>query len=788
MATRVLAFCLLLVPLPALASGAENLLRNGGFESGANGWSLDGAALAIDGGGNARQGKRALRFRLEGKSEASQTASQTVAVSAAGRYVLSFFALTKDVYPVERLLMDVHVLCHGRDLGTLPLGGSPQVFIGQHYEWDKVVTVLQGIPSQATHLRIAFRSLAGTVGRLWIDDVRLEETTPYWLDITTETPVNIFAAGVPARGVITLHGPPHSTRGTLAYRMEDFWGNAVSTRQKEVAVASGSIAAVPFEFSGLGYFEVVARFQPEAGPSVSARDSLAILPPGPSRGDQETAPSLFGAWMGGIEQMPILGVHWTRFIVGWDLHEPQRGRYDLEATRREIRRARNLGLEVILSLHQIARWASRAPASEVNFHVYPPRNWQDWAAFVRRMVREFRKDVRVWEVCNEPIAPWGWKGSVADLVQLHRVACEAIKAEQPEATVLGPCYGPIGTEPEIRALCDAGLLRWVDGLSHHPYTRPLDAPPPPEGCGYRLDLLSVDAIARAHGAKKDLWLTEFGWMAGPKVRGFTEHDRAGVLARAYLINAALGVRVAIWHSMSEGKLWDPTGETGLLRAAVPNEPQAPKAAFVAYATLTRLLTGAKFRQELDSLGGSRTAYIFDRRGEPVLAVWDWAGTGECEISVGARAVTVVDLMGNRRSVECPGETVKLRPSPFPVFVLGGSAGRLLRRELQALRFESDATTAKAGSQLAFDAWLTNPSSQPLMAEFVAVVPADFGQTFSLPVILSPGQTVRKNVRLPVPTGATSGTRLVNTCLRPASTGPAIAERTLVVELTGGRTP
>jgi hypothetical protein len=57
-----------------------------------------------------------------------------------------------------------------------------------------------------------------------------------------------------------------------------------------------------------------------------------------------------------------VGIHWTRFIVGWDLHEPERGRYDLEASRQLIRRARNLGLEVILSLHQIARWASRAPA------------------------------------------------------------------------------------------------------------------------------------------------------------------------------------------------------------------------------------------------------------------------------------------------------------------------------------------------------------------------------------------------------------------------------------------
>ena len=40
---RVSAFCPLVVPLTAVASGVENLLRNGGFESGADGWSLDGA-------------------------------------------------------------------------------------------------------------------------------------------------------------------------------------------------------------------------------------------------------------------------------------------------------------------------------------------------------------------------------------------------------------------------------------------------------------------------------------------------------------------------------------------------------------------------------------------------------------------------------------------------------------------------------------------------------------------------------------------------------------------------
>jgi hypothetical protein len=78
--------------------------------------------------------------------------------------------------------------------------------------------------------------------------------------------------------------------------------------------------------------------------------------------------------------------------------------------------------------------------------------------------------------------------------------------------------------------------------------------------------------------------------------------------------------------------------------------------------------------------------------------------------------------------------------------------------------------------------------QPLTADFVAVVPANFGQTFSLPIRLGPGQTVRKHVCLSVPTSATSGTRLVNTCLRHTSTGLVIAERTLVVELSGRRTP
>lgn len=779
---RQLGLAAMLVCAAAAVAG-DGLVRNGGFEAGHGGWTLRGGALVVEDGGPVREGRRALRFALGGRRAAAQVASQRVAVTADRAYVLSFWVFTRALFPAERFRLGVRQFSARNGLGPLSVAGQPCFFIGRHPKWEQIRVRLHGLDRRATHLGLAFETLPGTAGDAWIDDVRLEPLDECWLSISTAKPVNLFTDGEPIRGTIVVHGPARPASGELRYRVKDFWGRSVVAQRKQLAVRAQGKAEVPFEFRGLGYFEVNAEFS-EAGRRASAvTESIGVLPAAAPRAACPDPRSPFGAWVGGTDYMPAIGVKWTRFILAWELLEPQAGTLDVEWYRRAIRAARQKGLEVFISFHRTARWASAAPAASADFHLHPPRQWDDWARFVRRVVRELKDDVWVWEVCNEPVIPWGWKGTPAELVDLHRVAYQAIKAEQPNAVVIGPCYGPIGATDQVRELFRAGLGRWIDGVAHHPYAKPESIPP--EQCGYLLDLLALRAMTRAFGREKALWLTEIGWFADPSA-GFGEHDQANVLARACLLSVAAGVRLANWHSMVEGKLWDPHGGTGLLRAVLPARPLAPRPAYIAYGTVARTLTGAACRQELDWLGGTRTGYVFEKQARPILALWDWGGGSDVELAIGATEAVVIDLMSTRRHVAAPGGRLRLTLSQSPVFVLGGTADALLKRTLQVLRFEPRAVAVRAGGQLAFRITVANPLGKTLRGTLEVVAPADWQQRLSLPLALAPGDTAEHAVRLSVARDALNGTRLIAT--RVVAGGRTIARRVLVVEVTGSERP
>lgn len=66
--------------------------------------------------------------------------------------------------------------------------------------------------------------------------------------------------------------------------------------------------------------------------------------------------------------------------------------------------------------------------------------WDDpantWGQYVFRVVTEFKDTVHVWELWNEADRPWFWAGTAAQYAQILKVGYQAVKAADPDATVL----------------------------------------------------------------------------------------------------------------------------------------------------------------------------------------------------------------------------------------------------------------------------------------------------------------------------------------------------------------
>jgi xylan 1,4-beta-xylosidase len=108
-------------------------------------------------------------------------------------------------------------------------------------------------------------------------------------------------------------------------------------------------------------------------------------------------------------------------------------------------------------------------------NVTPPKDYEKWAALVRRLVQHFTdrygaEEVRTWyfEVWNEPNLDGFWAGTQDDYFKLYAYAAKAIKAVNPAFKVGGPATAGAAWEPEMIRYCYRNKVP-IDFISTHSY-------------------------------------------------------------------------------------------------------------------------------------------------------------------------------------------------------------------------------------------------------------------------------------------------------------------------------
>ena len=147
-------------------------------------------------------------------------------------------------------------------------------------------------------------------------------------------------------------------------------------------------------------------------------------------------------------------------------------------------------------------------------------------------------------------------------------------------------------------------------------------------------------------------------------RGVSERVQAQMLVKTYVLCLAAGCAEKVfWYDFKDDGL---TCEDNESNFGIVHHQQfncAPKPAYVALATLSRVLRGATFEDAMNLPEGA-VGFAFKRRdGRPVAVMW--ALSGEVPVAPGDE-VTLTDIMGNERRV-----TARLAVTVEPVYVAVG---------------------------------------------------------------------------------------------------------------------
>jgi hypothetical protein len=172
-----------------------------------------------------------------------------------------------------------------------------------------------------------------------------------------------------------------------------------------------------------------------------------------------------------------------------------------------------------------------------------------WMQYVDEVTRRYRKQVRFWEVWNEPDVPaFGGERTPAQYVEMVRQASTVIRRNAAGVVIAGSSAEPL--KPWLTDCLKAGLAQYADVLSvHYGYT----------GDARRTKQLAyIDRIRelRAASGGRPIWNTETSilrqWADGSTEDDFYYEPEGRALDRVLRVNQEAGVQVMFYYYLGIG--------------------------------------------------------------------------------------------------------------------------------------------------------------------------------------------------------------------------------------------
>ncbi|NLE60845.1 MAG: family 1 glycosylhydrolase, partial [Planctomycetes bacterium] len=336
------------------------------------------------------------------------------------------------------------------------------------------------------------------------------------------------------------------------------------------------------------------------------------------------------------------GVKWTREEIDWHRTEPKKGEFDWKFYDDLVDVAHANGISIYGLLCYWSYYSKKDT----------PEGVEEYCQWARQVVRRYKDRIKHWEIWNEPNI-FFWSGPKELYFSMLAKAYDAIKAEDPEAQVLGCSTAGIDVD-FIKRTMAAGAN--FDALTIHPY---------------RGELNDLQFIQELRDVKKlvggrPVWITEMGWPSD-RFGGTSERRQASFVARTYLTSVASGAVASVsWYDFrNDGN--DPYYNEfnfGMVRNDL-----RPKPAYRALATIANTLGGMKLIGQID-LGPGAYAFRFGDGKTDVVAVCA-PQNGSLLAFRGEQKPEVISIFGERAlSATTDGICVVTLEAGMPVYIRG----------------------------------------------------------------------------------------------------------------------
>jgi len=468
---------------------------------------------------------------------------------------------------------------------------------------------------------------------------------------------NVFLADEPVRFVVW------SDRRVVSWAVSDYWGKTVAA-ERDVKLTPGDNELV-IPIKSPGYFTLSVTSS-DREPH-SAQTSLAVLPAFDVTAVHESPFGMqthFGqTWDPQI--IPLIsaaGIACIRDELYWESIELTKGTFTFPKAYdkyMEQLAAHHIRPLIILTYRNKFYDDGHTPYSQDGLRGY--------TRYAEELLKRYGQRIGWVEVYNEyniffctgPAA-----SKPANYCAMLKSTYEAVKAAKADMTVVGCATAGIPMAWLKEAFASGGL-KHLDVVSVHPYRQPQ----PPEGSSARRSIdADVHALANMMGqhdggASKPIWVTEVGW---PTHAGFSEEKQAEYLVKCYTLLLSAGVQKVFWFKFMDGMVQ--SDHFGLIRNPVsPLGLYVPKPSYVAYAVMTRQLTGSSFVKAEHALEDS-SGYLF--RGSQGDTWVMWSAKPQTVLVEADEDLRVTDLMGKQTRLQPAGGRTLLPLTPAPVYVRG----------------------------------------------------------------------------------------------------------------------
>jgi len=522
---------------------------------------------------------------------------------------------------------------------------------------------------------------------------------------TNHSSTNTFALGETVSLDLRADGlAPNASTG-LEIFISDEQGHALAHRSTTILADGAGHAQIelPAPADHYGYYEVKATLAngtalPAQGTRPAGILSYAVVPDPAKRTDYGPEKSHFGFQGGYNDKAPVLrylGAHYFHGGGGWIAMEPSAPGQFTPRTGRIAGGAPGkpwVHLALQDGSPQQAPWHMYAISTVTNagipawaleagtqgkvckgFGALNSAGRQAFPGFAGRLAQEFAAvwpdtHPRIYQVTWEPGKTWCFGGTPDQLVAYYALAYDAIHKADTEALVAGPTlFMQTASANELDGLLAAGLGRYLDVLSIHPYVMPNDIAP--EKAQF-LPLLhrQLAAVQKAKGHPVPFIGTENGYESD--YGGLLEQARRDL--RVTLMMLGEGARFDFGFYVHD--FWDAGHPTQIrsfgyywnLNPRVPfgSDMLSPKPVAPAYAVMSWLLDGSQAQGPASGLSGTQVGYRFLRAGQQTEVVWDYGNGSTLAVPAGAK---VLNWMGNPVS---HGKTIDLTGSPVYLLLAG----------------------------------------------------------------------------------------------------------------------